>query len=170
MQRTLLFIFCVLTVVIVCAQTYPEQGGAKITSPFAHDVTGAVCFSGTGKIAGSVFFNFPTQDRKVLAFVLGPAAPGQEDNDKYQGAGTYTNINIYLKPPHGQAVSKIGQIVVDDNERSGSFNFQPPKDDKAKKDDKANTGDDDDDDDNENPNTAGAAGTWNCGRKLTKVN
>ncbi len=145
------FLFCLLFVLIAGAQTYPDQGAAQINTPFQRKVTGAVCFTGRGKIAGSAFFNFPTQDRKVLSFTIGPAAQGQEKNDTFTGPGTYSNIGIYLKPERGESIFGFGKVTVNDDERSGSFSFRPA------------SSDDEEDDDEEGP----AAGIWDCGRKLT---
>lgn len=152
MRSILRFAFCVLVVLIASAQTYPDQGGAQIQGPFQRDITGAVCFSGTGKLAGSAFFNFPTQDRKALSFIIGPSAPRQDKNDTFTGPGTYLNIGIFIKPQYGNSLFGYGKVVVNDDGRSGTFAFRTaPK-----------SNDDDDADDN-----SGAAGAWDCGRKLT---
>ncbi len=151
MRPTLRFAFCVLTVIIASTQTYPDQGGAQIQGPFQRDVIGAVCFSGTGKLAGSAFFNFPTQDKKAVSFIIGPSAPRQDKNDTFTGPGTYLNIGIFIKPKYGNSLFGYGEVVVNDDGRSGTFAFRTaPK-----------TNDDDDDD------YGGAAGAWDCGRKLT---
>lgn len=152
-MRSAWFAFCVLIVLITCAQTYPDQGGAQINKPFQRKVTGAVCFTGTGKIAGNAFFNFPTQDRKVLAFTIGPSASGQEKNDQFTGAGTYSNIGISIKAEDGSNLFAYGQVVINDDVRTGTFTFRT----ESKNDD-----DDDDDDD-----SGTASGAWDCGRKLT---
>jgi hypothetical protein len=149
-MRSIWFALCLLTVLIASAQIYPDQGGAQISKPFQRNVSGAVCFTGRGKIAGSAFFNFPTQVNKALSFTIGPAAPGQEKNDQFTGPGTYSNIGIFIKPEDGDSVFGRGQIVVNDDGRSGTFTF------------KATDSDDDDDDDND----GSASGTWDCGRKL----
>jgi hypothetical protein len=150
-MRSIWFALCVLTVLIASAQTYPDQGGAQISKPFKRKVTGAVCFTGTGKIAGSAFFNFPTQVNKVLSFTIGPAAPGQEKNDQFTGPGTYSNVGIFIKPEDGDSVFGHGQIVVNDDGRTGTFTFKT----------KPSSDDEDDDDDD-----SAASGTWDCGRKL----
>jgi hypothetical protein len=152
-MRTFWFVVCLLTVIIASAQTYPDQGGAQVNQPFQRKVSGAVCFSGTGKLEGSAFFNFPTQDKKILAFVIGPAAPGQEKNDPFNGAGKYSNILITIKPQEGDPLSGVGDVVVNDDERSGSFTFKTEASD-----------DNDDDDDDQGKGVA--SGVWDCGRKL----
>jgi hypothetical protein len=152
-MRSIQFVFCVLIVLTTCAQTYPDQGGAQIQKPFQRNVTGAVCFTGTGPLAGSAFFNFPTQDKKSLSFTIGPSAPGQEKNDQFTGPGTYANIGISIKPKDGDSLSAYGQVVVKDDERSGTFTFKTAE----------NKSDDDDDDEDSN---GVASGTWDCGRKL----
>ena len=148
---------CALTVLMSSAQTYPDFGGAEISKPFQRKISGAVCFTGTNQLAGNAFFNFPTQDKKALSFTIGPSASGQEKNGEFKGPGTYDNIGILIKPVDGESIFGRGQIVVNDDEHSGTFNFKTaakPKDKDA---------DDDDDDDD----SAGAAsGTWDCGRKL----
>lgn len=146
-MRSAWFAMCVFTVLIVSAQTYPDQGGAQISKPFQRKVTGAVCFTGTGKLAGSAFFNFPNQVNKTLSFTIGPAAPSQEKNDQFTGPGTYSNIGIFIKPEDGDSVFGRGQIVVNDDGRTGTFAFKI----------KASSNDDDD---------GSASGTWDCGRKL----
>lgn len=155
-MRSVWFTFCVLTVVIATAQTYPDPGGAQINQPFQRKISGAFCFSGTGKIEGSAFFNFPTQNKKALSFTIGPAASGQEKNDPFTGAGTYSNIGITIQSPDGSSLAGYGQVVVNDDERSGSFSFKTAASDND---------DDDDDDDNQN-NKGVASGVWDCGRKL----
>jgi hypothetical protein len=151
-MRRFWFFICLLTVIIATAQTYPDMGGAQVNAPFQLKVSGAVCFTGTGKLTGSAFFNFPTQNKQLVAFVIGPAAPGQEKNDEFTGPGTYSNINITLQPPEGDAISGFGQVVVQDDERSGTFSFKTK-----------GGNEDDDDDDNKGGD---ASGTWDCGRKL----
>lgn len=155
MRSILRFAFCVLAVLFASAQTYPDQGGAQIQQPFQRNITGAVCFSGTGKLAGSAFFNFPTQDRKALSFIIGPSAPRQDKNDTFTGPGTYTNIGIFIKPINGNSIFAFGKVVVNDDGRSGTFTFKTTPKTKSK--------DDDDDDDDD----SGASGAWDCGRKLT---
>lgn len=148
-MRSVTFVFCALVVLLASAQTYPDQGGAQISKPFQRKVAGAVCFTGAGKLAGSAFFNFPTQVNKALSFTIGPAAPSQGKNDQFTGPGTYSNIGIFIKPEDGDSVFGRGQIVVNDDEHSGTFTFK-----------KAGASDDDDDDD------GSASGAWDCGRKL----
>jgi hypothetical protein len=151
MRPALRFVFCVLVVLVASAQTYPDQGGAQIQRPFQRDMIGAVCFSGTGKLAGSAFFNFPTHDKRALSFIIGPSAPRQDKNDTFTGPGTYLNIGIFIKPKYGNSIFGYGKVVVNDDVRSGTFTFRTaPK-----------SYDDDDDD------YSGAAGAWDCGRKLT---
>jgi hypothetical protein len=143
-----------LTVLITGAQTYPDLGGAQISKPFQRRISGAVCFTGTGQIAGNAFFNFPTQDKKALSFTIGPSAPGQEKNGEFKGPGTYDNIGILIKPVDGDSILGRGQVVVNDDAHSGTFTFKTA----AKPKDKDSDDDDDDDD--------AASGTWDCGRKL----
>jgi hypothetical protein len=155
-MRVLWVAGCALTVLLTAAQTYPDLGGAEISKPFQRKISGAVCFTGTGPIAGNAFFNFPTQDRKALSFTIGPSAPGQEKNGEFKGPGTYDNIAILIKPVDGDSISGRGQVVVNDDEHSGNFTFKTaarPKD---------KDSDDDDDDDSD----GSASGTWDCGRKL----
>jgi len=146
-------VFCVLAVLITCAQTYPDQGGAQTQRPYRSDITSAVCFTGTGQLAGSAFFNFPSQDKRALSFTIGPSAPRQEKNDTFTGPGTYTNIGIFIKPRYGDSLFGYGRVVVNDDGRSGTFNFRTAP----------GTRDDDDAD----YLNYGAAGAWDCGRKLT---
>ena len=153
-MRNACFAFYLLIVVIATAQTYPDQVGAQINQPISRTITGAVCFSGTGKLDGSAFFHFPNQNKTILSFTLGPAAPGQEKNDPFTGAGIYDNILITIKPETGNAFSGVGQVTVDDDVRRGAFSFKT-----------AMTNNDDDDDD-EKPTEAVASGTWDCGRAL----
>lgn len=166
---------------MTCAQTYPDFGGAQISKPFQRKIGGAVCFTGTGPIAGNAFFNFPTEDKKALSFVIGPRGPGQEKNEEFKGPGTYENIAIFVKPVDDEAITGRGQVVVDDDERSGTFTFKTavqsqddsivqskdkPKDNsKAKPKDKSKEKDSGDDSDDDDDSTA--SGTWDCGRKLT---
>jgi hypothetical protein len=152
-MRSVWFAFYFLIVVVTCAQTYPDQGGAQINQPFQRNVSGAVCFSGTGKLEGSAFFNFPTLDKQVVSFTIGPAAPGQEKNDRFTGAGTYPNIGIMVKEEDGAILSGSGEVVVNEDERTGAFTFKT-------------AADNDDDDDEEKPSDAVASGIWDCGRKL----
>ena len=154
-MRNASFAFCLLIVVIATAQTYPDQGGAQINQPIQRTITGAVCFSGTGKLEGSAFFHFPNQNKTILSFTLGPAAQGQEKNDSFTGAGIYDNILITIKPESGNASSGVGQVTVNDDVRRGTFSFKT-----------ALTSNDDDDDDDEKPTEAVASGTWDCGRTL----
>jgi hypothetical protein len=149
------FAFYLLIVVIATAQTYPDQGGAQINQPIQRNITGAVCFSGTGKLEGNAFFHFPNQNKTILSFTLGPAAQGQEKNDSFTGAGIYDNIVITIKPETGNAFSGVGQVIVNDDVRRGAFSFKT-----------AATNNDDDDDDDEKPTEAVASGTWDCGRAL----
>lgn len=148
------FVVCLLTAVVAFAQTYPDLGGAQINQPFQRKISGAVCFSGTGKLEGSAFFNFPTQNNKALSFTIGPAATGQEKNDPFTGAGTYSNIGIAIQLPDGSSLAGYGQVVVNDDERSGSFNV------------KTAASDSDDDDDDNQGKKATASGVWDCGRKM----
>jgi len=153
-MRNASFALCLLIVIIATAQTYPDQGGAQINQPIQRTINGAVCFSGTGKLEGSAFFHFPNQNKTILSFVIGPAAPGQEKNDPFTGAGTYDNILITIKSETGEALSGVGQVIVNDDERRGAFSF------------KTAVTNDDDDEDPDKPTEAAAAGNWDCGRKL----
>lgn len=152
-MRKVCFALSLVIVLIASAQTYPDQGGAEISKPFQRQVRGAVCFTGTGKLAGNAFFNFPTQVHKMLSFTIGPAAPGQEKNDQFTGAGTYSNIGIFIKSEDGETVFGHGQVIVNDDVKTGTFTFKTAAG--QKKDD-----DDDEDDD------SAASGSWDCGRKL----
>jgi hypothetical protein len=153
MRPTFRFTFCILAVLVASAQTYPDQGGAQIQRPFRSDVAGAVCFTGTGPLAGNAFFNFPTQGNKALSFTIGPSALRQDKNDTFTGPGTYLNIGIFIKPKYGNSLFGYGRVVVNDDGQSGTFNFRT-----------APRTQDDDDADYLN---YGAAGAWDCGRKLT---
>lgn len=150
MRRIVWLICSFFPIVIVAAQTYPDMGGARIKQPFTRSVSGAVCFTGTNKLEGNAFFNFPTQDKKVLSFTIGPAGPGQQKNDPFNGPGIYSNISILIQPEQGDSLSGYGEVVVNEDSRTGTFSF------KAKS-------DDDDDDDEEG---TAASGTWDCGRAL----
>jgi hypothetical protein len=147
MRRTLTFVLCILAVVTTGAQSYPAMGGAQIEEPFKRSITGAVCFTGTGKLEGNSYFNFPTQDKKALSFIIGPSGPGQEKNDRFKGPGTYSNIGIFIQPEEGDGLFGYGEVVVHDDSRTGTFRF------KVK------------DDDNDE-NSSAASGTWDCGRGL----
>lgn len=149
-MRSVLFGSWIMVSIIAFAQTYPDQGGAQIDKPFVRKITGAVCFTGRGKIQGNAFFNFPTQDSKVLSFTIGPGAHGQEKNDAFTGPGAYSNIGIFIQPKYGDSLFGYGQVVVNDDDHSGTFIF------------KRSGSEDDDDDDDDNV----ASGTWDCGGKV----
>jgi hypothetical protein len=119
--------------------------GARIDKPFALTVTGAECYSGSGKNAGDVAFGFPTRSPEAaLRFTIGPLrdglSPGQENNKAYSGAGTYANVGIAGKAPGQKAFIGYGVITVNADEASGSFSLAD----------------------------GSAAGTWNCGHKLQR--
>jgi len=108
---------------------------------------------GPASLPAAHFFNFPSQDKRALSFTIGPSAPRQEKNDTFTGPGTYTNIGIFIKPRYGDSLFGYGRVVVNDDGRSGTFNFRTAP----------GTRDDDDAD----YLNYGAAGAWDCGRKLT---
>lgn len=179
-MRRIWFAFLACTVLMTCAQTYPDLGGAQINKPFQRKVGGAVCFTGTGPIAGNAYFNFPTQEKKALSFIIGPKGPGQEKNEEFKGPGTYKNIVIFIKPVDDEGTTGRGDVVVNDDARTGTFTFstsgQPQEEsivqskDKPKSDAKAKPKDKDtdqaSDDDSSADDNSAAAGTWDCGRKL----
>jgi len=179
MAPTLGFGFCVLTVLAASAQTYPDLGGAQIEKPFQLTISGAVCFSGTGPLAGNAWFHFPTQDKKALSFVIGRSAPRQDKDDPFNGPGTYPNIGIFVKAQNADEDNLFGygQVVVNDDGRSGNFNFnnaaakaelqktgQKPDQKKDKKKDDKPKGDGDSEDNQDDSGVV--SGTWDCGRKL----
>jgi hypothetical protein len=125
------------------SQTH-DGAGATITQPFSQTVSGAQCYVGQGDDKGKAAFGFPkrqpTSDA-TLAFTLGPltdgSSPGQEHNAPYTGAGTYTNIGIFVQPPSGLPVAGFGTVIVNADRQTGSFQM------------------------------GSAAGTWNCGSPVT---
>jgi hypothetical protein len=119
-------------------------GGARIDSPFRRQVSGAQCYSGTGKNAGDVAFGFPQRGpTAALTFTIGPlrdgASPGQENNQAYGGPGDYKNIGIFLQPENGKGVFGRGSIHVNADEQTGTFKLPD-----------------------------GASGVWDCGQKLRR--
>lgn len=120
------------------------QGGARINSPFRRQVSGARCYSGTGKNAGDVAFGFPERSSPTtaLTFTIGPLrdgnSPGQENNAPYTGPGDYKNIRILVRPESGEPVFGHGTIHVNADERTGTFKV------------------------------GGASGAWDCGQKLRR--
>ncbi|HEU5349426.1 MAG TPA: hypothetical protein VFU63_12520 [Ktedonobacterales bacterium] len=120
-------------------------GGAHITKPFDHKVTGAQCYAGTGDNKGKAAFGFPDRDltAAALAFTLGPltdgSSPGQEHNAPYTGAGHYDNIGIVVRPESGSPIIGFGVVTVNSDLQSGSFAM----------------------------NNGSAAGTWDCGTPVT---
>jgi hypothetical protein len=181
MHPTFRFAFWLAAMLIAPIQTYPGQGGAQIQKPFQRNIGGAVCFTGTGPLAGNAYFHFPTQDKQALAFTIGTAAPHQEKNEAFSGPGTYTNIGIFIRPESGESVFGYGEVVVSDDGRSGTFSFKtgdsagektlkqnqnkdaPQKPQKDKKKDNKKKDDDSGADDDD---TSVAAGGWDCGRKI----
>ena len=126
-------------------QQPPSQGGARLVKPALTQVSGASCYSGTGKYAGDIAFGFPERGvNAVLAFTIGPLrdglSPGQENNRPYTGPGKYTNIGINGRAANGKRFFGYGIITVNANEQAGSFQL----------------------------NDGSAAGTWDCGHKLKK--
>lgn len=127
--------------------TVPSQAhgaaGATITRPFSQTVSGAMCYVGQGNYKSDVAFGFPRRQPTTdatLAFTLGPltdgSSPGQEHNAPYTGAGTYTNIGIYVQPPSGASFAGYGTVIVNADRQTGSFQM------------------------------SSAAGTWNCGSPI----
>ena len=106
----------------------PSGGGASISKPFVLTVTGAQCYAGQGANKGDAAFGFPTRESDgtaTLAFTLGPltdgSSPGQEHNAPYIGAGSYTNIGIFVRPPSGTPVAGFGTVVVNADLQTGTF-------------------------------------------------
>jgi hypothetical protein len=122
-----------------------SPAGARIDKPFTLAVSGADCYSGTGKNAGDVAFGFPNRGADAaLRFTIGPLrdglSPGQENNKAYSGPGDYPNVGIAGKAPGQKPFVGYGTIIVNANEESGSFRLAD----------------------------GSASGTWNCGHKLPR--
>ncbi|MGZ3639201.1 MAG: hypothetical protein ACXVCX_15340 [Ktedonobacterales bacterium] len=122
-------------------------GGAHITKPFDRMVTGAQCYAGTNTNKGKAAFGFPNRDltSAALSFTLGPltdgSSPGQEKNAPYTGAGSYTNIGIVVRSESGQSLIGYGNVSVNSDLRTGSFQYTAISGDKVE-------------------------GTWDCGRAV----
>jgi len=123
------------------------MGGAHITKPFDRTVTGAQCYAGMNTNKGKAAFGFPTRDltSAALSFTLGPltdgSSPGQEKNTPYTGAGSYTNIGIVVRTESGQSLIGYGNVTVNADLRTGSFQYTASSGDKVE-------------------------GTWDCGRAV----
>ena len=122
-----------------------SQGGARIDKPFKRQVNGAQCYAGAGKYAGVVGFGFPDRSTRALAFTIGPLkdalSPGQENNKPYSGPGEYKHIGVAGKSGDGKTFVGFGSITVNADEQSGTFKLD----------------------------NGSAAGTWDCGHKLTRT-
>jgi hypothetical protein len=118
--------------------------------------------------------------------VIGPTPPRQDKNDPFTGSGTYSNIGIFVKAENedGEDLSGLGEVVVNDDGRSGTFSFksgakdapaslqktQPKKDQKkgAKEKPKKASGEGDDSPDEDDSGVV--SGTWDCGRRIAVSN
>jgi hypothetical protein len=120
-----------------------SSAGARIDKPFTLAVSGADCYSGSGKNTGDVAFGFPNRGPDAaLKFTIGPLrdglSPGQENNKAYSGPGDYSNVGIVGKAPGQKPFVGYGTITVSADEESGGFRLPD----------------------------GSASGTWNCGHKL----
>lgn len=108
-------------------------------------MSGADCYSGSGKNAGDVAFGFPNRGPDAaLRFTIGPLrdglSPGQENNKAFSGPGDYSNVGIAGRTPVQKPFVGYGTITVNADEESGSFRLADGT----------------------------ASGTWNCGHKLQR--
>ncbi len=137
----------VLTFALLCSaqQGVSASGGARLVKPAPTQISGAECYSGTGKYAGDVAFGFPTRGMNSgLSFTIGPLrdgrSPGQENNKPYSGPGKYTNIGMNGKAANGKHFFGYGTVTVNADEQTGTFQL----------------------------NDGSASGTWDCGHKLKR--
>src|SRR5258708_21556278 len=117
MQKTALLIICACSSVIFCSiiscnqevpvpsrvaistGTSASGAGARIDKPFTLQVSGADCYSGSGKNAGNVAFGFPSRSPDtLLRFTLGPLrdglSPGPQNDTAYNDLGHEPNVGI----------------------------------------------------------------------------
>src|SRR6266849_3210599 len=132
-MKTALLILCACGLLISCNQPGPLSrqelsalGAARIDKPFSLQVSGADCYSGSGKNAGDVAFGFPNRGPDAaLKFTLGPLrdglSPGQENNKAYSGPGDYMNVGIAGKSAGQKPFVGFGIITVNGDEQSGTF-------------------------------------------------
>ncbi len=130
--------------VAISTGTSASGAGARIDKPFTLQVSGADCYSGSGKNAGNVAFGFPSRSPDAaLRFTLGPLrdglSPGQENNKAYNGLGDYTNVGIAVKSAGQKPFVGFGIVTVNTDEQSGTFRLPD----------------------------GSASGAWDCGHKLT---
>jgi hypothetical protein len=145
------------------------QGGAEISQPYSKKIVGAVCYAGAGQMEGSAFFRFPADDKRLLlAFVIGPRAPQQENNPAFTGPGKYSNIGISIKNDDGSSDTDFGQVVVNDDGQTGTFTLGASDDQEEDKDGKQIQQKKAPKDPNKQTDESTVTGTFNCGHKIKR--